>query len=72
MVTVVATATTPPVTTPVVKPTVATPVLLLVQVPVPASKRVVVRPEHTVFVPVMPDGKELTVSIAVAAQEPIV
>ena len=73
MVAVVATPTTPPVTTPEINPTVATAVLLLLQVPPPVpSNKAVVDPEQTVLVPVILAGKALTVTIAVAAQLPIV
>ena len=69
MVTVVATATVWPVTTPVVNPTVATAVLLLVQLPPPGvSPRFVVDPEQTVLIPVIAVGNGLTVTIAVVKQ----
>ena len=58
-----------PVTTPVPKPTLAVPDALLVQLPgVVASLNVVVRPEHTVRVPVIAAGNGLTVTIAVIIQ----
>jgi hypothetical protein len=68
MVTVVAVATVPPVTTPVVDPIAATVVLLLLQVPPPASLSVVVKPEHTASVPSIAVGNGFTVTIAVIIQ----
>ncbi len=65
IVAVLVVATVPPVTTPVVNPTVAIPVALLLQVPPPASLNVVVKPEHTVSVPNIADGNGLTVTTAV-------
>lgn len=50
-----------PVTMPDVGPTAAMAVLLLSQVPPPASDSVVVKPAHTTAVPVMADGSEFTV-----------
>ncbi len=53
-----------PVTTPVVKPTVATPVLLLLHVPTPvASDKGVVLPTHKERVPVIGAGVAFTVII---------
>ena len=58
-----------PVTTPVKKSTVEIPVLLLVHVPPPAtSLNVVVKPAHTLAVPVIDDGNGLTVTTLVAIQ----
>lgn len=58
-----------PVTTPVVKSTVAVPVALLTQVPpADASASVVVRPTHTVVVPVISAGSGLTVTTSVLKQ----
>jgi len=58
-------AVTPP-TIPVVAPTVASAVLLLVQVPPPGVEfKVVVSPAQTVLVPVIAVGVRLTVSIMV-------
>ena len=58
-----------PVTTPVVEPTVANPVLLLLQVPPPViSLNIVVEPVQTLAVPVMAAGNGLTVMIAVVIQ----
>jgi hypothetical protein len=53
---------------PVVNPTVAIPVALLLQVPPPASLRVVVNPEHTVSVPSIAVGNGLTVTTVVIIQ----
>jgi hypothetical protein len=51
------------------RPTVAIPVLLLLQVPpVTALLKVVVEPAHTVVVPVIAEGVVLTDRIAVEAQ----
>jgi hypothetical protein len=59
-----------PVTMPVAEPTVATAVLLLLQVPPPdASASAVVAPAHAVNVPVMTETL-LTVTGVVAKQEP--
>jgi hypothetical protein len=55
-----------PVTTPVPETIVATPVLLLAQVPPPASLNAVVNPAQTVGVPDIADGSGLTVLTAVA------
>ncbi len=60
--------TVPPVTMPVVDPTVAMPVLLLLQVPPPASDNVVVKPEQTLSVPSIVVGNGLTVTTAVIIQ----
>ena len=58
-----------PFTTPVDVPTVATDVLLLVQVPPPvASNNGVVEPGQTVITPVMPAGVRLTVAVALIKQ----
>ena len=71
MVAVLVTATTCPVITPVVSPAVATAVLLLLHVPPPGvSNKLEVKPEQTVFVPVIAAGNGFTVTIAVAAQIP--
>ena len=61
---------TPPVTTPVLKTTLAVPDPgLLLQVPPPGvSLRVVVKPEHTLSVPDMAAGTVLTVTTAVLIQ----
>ena len=63
-----AVATVPPVTIPVVDPTVAIVVLLLLHVPPPASLNVVVKPEHTLSAPSMAVGRGFTVNTAVAIQ----
>ena len=55
-----------PLTTPEDEPTVAIGVLLLVQVPPPASVRAVVDPEQTVAVPVIGEDAALTVNTAKA------
>ena len=69
MVTVVATVTEPPITTPVADPTVAIAVLLLLQVPpVEPSLNVVVKPEHTCKVPVIATGNGLTFTVTVSIQ----
>jgi hypothetical protein len=66
MVAVLVTATTSPVTIPVVEPTIATVVLLLLHVPkVVTSLNVVVSPEHTCKVPVIFAGNGFTVTTAV-------
>ena len=58
-----------PLTTPLVDPTVAHELLLLLQVPpAVASLRPIVEPVQTVFKPVMPAGAGLTVTGAVIAQ----
>ena len=58
-----------PVTVPVAEPTVAFDVLLLLHVPLPVtSVNAVVSPIHTVPVPVMPEGTELTVIVVAAVQ----
>jgi len=55
-----------PVTEPVLEPTVATPVLLLLQVPPPvALLSVVLAPIHTVDDPAMADGTAFTVTAIV-------
>ena len=61
-------ATVPPVTIPVVEPTVATPVALLLHVPPPASDKVVVNPEQTLRLPSIAVGNGLTVTTAVMIQ----
>jgi hypothetical protein len=69
MVAVLTVATVPPVTMPVVAPTEAIPVLLLLHVPPEAALlSVVVDPEQTLSVPSMDVGKVLTVTTAVAIQ----
>ena len=69
IVSVLVIETGPPVTIPVVDPTVAIPVAPLVHVPPRGvSLNVVVKPAHTVSVPEIAPGKELTVTIAVAIQ----
>ena len=58
-----------PVTTPVAANTLATPVLLLLQVPVPvASVSVVVAPTHTTIVPFTAPGSGLITTLAVPTQ----
>ena len=58
-----------PVTTPVDEPIVAMPVLPLVHVPpLVASLMLVVKPAHTVAVPVMDEGSGLTVTTTVEIQ----
>lgn len=60
-----------PVTMPVVKPTVAIVVLLLVHVPPPgASDNAVVNPVHTVLMPAMGDGVGLTVTV-IEEEQPV-
>src|SRR5438309_2290476 len=61
-----------PVITPVVLPVVATAVLLLLQMP-PDDEllNVVVTPEHTVTVPVMPEGFVFAASVLVATLHPL-
>ena len=55
-----------PVITPVVEPTVAMPVLLLVHVPPPvASLSNVVRLTHTTSIPCIADGSGFTVTVVV-------
>jgi hypothetical protein len=68
IVAVLAVVTEPPVTIPVVKPAVAIPVALLLQVPPPASLSVVVKPEHTLRLPNIAVGNGLTVTTAVVIQ----
>ena len=61
-----------PETMPEPEPTVATPALLLVQVPPEGDEfKVVVAPVHTDIVPVMVDGVVLTVRAAIATQPPV-
>ena len=56
-----------PETTPVVAPIVATLVFPLAHVPPPdASLKAVVAPAHSMVVPVIPEGKALTVTVATA------
>jgi len=62
---VLVTTTVWPVTMPVVEPIVAIVVLLLLQVPPPASLKVVVSPEHTFRVPRIAVGNGSTVTTAV-------
>jgi hypothetical protein len=58
-----------PVTTPVVEPIVASPVLLLVQAPPEGvAFNVVVRVPQIVFAPVIADGWGLTVAVTVVMQ----
>ena len=54
--------TATPVTIPVVDPTVAVPVALLLHVPVLASVNVVVNPTHTDRVPLITPGNGFTVT----------
>lgn len=54
-----------PETIPELEPTVATPVLLLVHNPPPASLSVVIEPAHTSAVPLIDDGDGLTVTTVV-------
>ena len=58
-----------PVTIPVLRPTVAIVVELLVQVPpMDGSLNVVVAPMHIVAIPVIGGGGEVTVTVVVVAQ----
>jgi len=57
-----------PVTTPVVRPTVATVRLLLIQVPVPPSVNKVVDPTHILRVPSIGPGAGFTVTTPVTLQ----
>ena len=59
---------TKPVTTPVPAPTVARAGILLVQLPPPASLKVVVDPTQTCGVPDIDDGNGLTVIALVMRQ----
>ena len=68
IVAVLVTATVAPVTIPVVDPTIATVVLLLLHVPPPASLNVVVKPEQTSSVPSIAVGKGSTVTMVVIIQ----
>ena len=69
IVAVLVVATTPPVTMPVVDPTLAIPVALLLQIPPPAaSVKVVVNPEQTASVPSIAVGNGFTVTTAVMMQ----
>ena len=54
-----------PVTTPEVNPMVATDILLLVQLPPPASVKVMFDAAHTVPAPLMADGIALTLNVTV-------
>ena len=54
-----------PVTIPVDEPIIAIPVLPLAHVPPPASLKVVVKPTHTVAVPVIDEGNGLNVTTIV-------
>jgi hypothetical protein len=56
-----------PDTIPEARPTVATEVLLLLQVPVPPSLKEVVEPAHTSAFPFMLPGDVFTVNVALAA-----
>ena len=61
--------TTPPVTKPVVPPTVATGILLLLHVPPPVVLlSCVVRPEHIEVTPVIGAGSGFTVTVVVTRQ----
>jgi len=55
-----------PVTTPVLSPTLATEVLLLVHVPPPASVNVEVLPRQTEVLPVIAPGEDTIDTVAVA------
>ena len=68
IVAVLVTATISPVTIPVVDPIIATLVLLLLQVPPPASLSDVVEPEQTVKVPEIALGNGSTVNTPVIRQ----
>jgi len=69
MIASLVTDTDSPVTTPVVEPTAAIAVLLLLQVPFDVrSLSAVVSPEHTLSVPSIDVGKGSTVAIAVVIQ----
>ncbi len=59
-----------PVTIPLPEPTVANVVLLLLQVPPPASLKVTVAPAHTTPVPVIPAGRGFTVTTLIAVAMP--
>lgn len=54
-----------PLTSPVAEPTVATLVALLVHAPPPGDDKVVVAPAHTLAVPVIGDGADITVTVIV-------
>ena len=61
-----------PETTPEPEPTVATPVLPLVQLPPDGDElKVVVAPVQTVAVPLIVPGAVLTVTVAMAKQPPV-
>jgi hypothetical protein len=63
----------PPVTTPVADPTEAIPAELLVQVPPPdVLDSVVERLPHTLLLPEIALGFELTVTVCTAAAQPVV
>ena len=64
----VAVPKTIPETIPVLIPTVATVVVLLVQVPPPPSLNADALPIQTIALPVIADGAETTVTVAVAIQ----
>ena len=57
-----------PETIPVLRPTVAIVVLLLVHVPPPASVNADVAPRHTLILPVIAPGDETTFTVVVAIQ----
>ena len=57
-----------PDTIPLDEPTLAMPVLLLLQTPPPGSVKAVVDPMHTRNVPVMGEGADITVTVDVATQ----
>ena len=57
-----------PVTVPLVLPTVATPVLLLLHTPPPASVSDVNEPAHTAAVPLIAEGDVFTDMLFVAMQ----
>lgn len=62
-----------PVTTPVLEPMVAVPVLALVHAPPDGVQlNVVVAPSHTTVVPLIAPGAEVTVTVLTAKQEPII
>ena len=68
IVAVLVVATAPPITIPVVDPTLAIPVALLLHVPPPPSVNAVVNPAHKVKVPDIAEGNELTVTTEVIIQ----
>ena len=61
-----------PLTTPVLAPTVATEVLLLLHVPTPSSLSVAVPLTHKVSEPAIADGAGLTVTVSVLEQVAVV